>query len=382
MAPATARPDTAPIVRRYRLHVFVALLLPYLALVGWFWAVVDDAFISFRYARNLVLGHGLRYNLGEHLPVEGYSNFLWVMISAVFELFRMDITVWPLLLSSLCGVALLWLVFDCLHRRLELGLPVACLATLFVGCFPPFAYWSTSGLETMPFSLLVFVTFERLILRRDRPAGVSAGVAGLLLALMRMEGIAWVAVLLLLAIVSRRIARQRSLRPLLTCALIVGTGYALYSALRFAYYQLPLPNTVYAKTGFSAELLWRGGRYVLVYVLTFLTPALIVPGTLFALRRKRLAIGLPAAAMAWAFPVYAIVVAGDYMAMGRFLSPGRPFGALLFGWMLKDLWGENITRRIAPSDRARSCDVNRTRSASEGPTASVPANRRPSLALR
>ena len=347
MAPAKARPETARIVRRYRLDVFVALLLPYLALLGWFWIIVDDAFISFRYARNFALGHGLRYNLGEHLPVEGYSNFLWVIISAVFEFFRLDVTFWPLLLSGLCGVVLLWLVFDVLRRRLDVGLPAACLATLFLGCFPPFAYWSTGGLETMPFALLVFITFERLILRREGVSGVGAGVAGLLLALMRVEGIAWVAVLLVLAIVSRCIAGRRSLRPLLACVLIIAIGYGLYFAARYAYYQQPCANTVYAKLEPSAESLWRGCRYVLVFLLTFLTPALIVPGSLFALRRKRLAVGFPTAAMAWAFPAYAIVVSGDYMAMGRFLVPGLAFVAILFAWMLKDLAGNTRTRWIA-----------------------------------
>ena len=56
------------------------LHLPWLALLGWFssaaWSLTDDAFISFRYVRNLLEGHGLVFNPGER--VEGYSNFLWV----------------------------------------------------------------------------------------------------------------------------------------------------------------------------------------------------------------------------------------------------------------------------------------------------------------
>jgi arabinofuranosyltransferase len=43
--------------------------------------VVDDAYISFRYARNLIEGHGLVFNPGE--KVEGYTNFLWVLIIAM-----------------------------------------------------------------------------------------------------------------------------------------------------------------------------------------------------------------------------------------------------------------------------------------------------------
>lgn len=41
---------------------------------------IDDAFISYRYAQNLVEGNGLVWNPGEN--VEGYSNFLWVMLLA------------------------------------------------------------------------------------------------------------------------------------------------------------------------------------------------------------------------------------------------------------------------------------------------------------
>ena len=65
------------------------LHLPWLALLGWFssvaWFLCDDAFISFRYVRNLLEGHGLVFNPGEY--VEGYSSFLWVLeLSAIWGL--------------------------------------------------------------------------------------------------------------------------------------------------------------------------------------------------------------------------------------------------------------------------------------------------------
>ncbi len=37
--------------------------------------IFDDAFISYRYARNLADGFGLVWNLGE-APVEGFTNLL------------------------------------------------------------------------------------------------------------------------------------------------------------------------------------------------------------------------------------------------------------------------------------------------------------------
>ena len=42
--------------------------------------VIDDAFIGFRYARHLYEGHGIVFNPGEN--VEGYTSFLWVVMSA------------------------------------------------------------------------------------------------------------------------------------------------------------------------------------------------------------------------------------------------------------------------------------------------------------
>lgn len=41
---------------------------------------LDDAFIPFRYARNLAEGYGLVYNPGEF--VEGFTNLLWTLLVA------------------------------------------------------------------------------------------------------------------------------------------------------------------------------------------------------------------------------------------------------------------------------------------------------------
>ena len=46
--------------------------------------IVDDVYISLRYARNLAEGHGLVFNVDGSAPVEGYTNFLWVVLEATF----------------------------------------------------------------------------------------------------------------------------------------------------------------------------------------------------------------------------------------------------------------------------------------------------------
>src|SRR3954469_18824636 len=96
-------------MRAHRVAVFVivGVVLGWLAAAGAFWFVCDDAYISFRYARHLAGGHGLRFNLAEVTPVEGYSNFLWVLIAAVFEAVRIPPAIAMPLLSLGSGVALL-----------------------------------------------------------------------------------------------------------------------------------------------------------------------------------------------------------------------------------------------------------------------------------
>ena len=76
--------------RRIRLTVgaffvvaLVAIMLEQAILVADF--RVDDAYISFSYAKNLASGRGLVFSEG--MLVEGYSNFLWVVLTALGYVF-------------------------------------------------------------------------------------------------------------------------------------------------------------------------------------------------------------------------------------------------------------------------------------------------------
>src|SRR5439155_1209101 len=66
----------------------------------------DDAFISFRYARNFAHGHGLVFNPGFE-RVEGYSNFLWVVVLAGLDRLGLEPPRASLLLSW-ASTLLLW----------------------------------------------------------------------------------------------------------------------------------------------------------------------------------------------------------------------------------------------------------------------------------
>jgi arabinofuranosyltransferase len=314
-----------------------ACWVPYALLTYRFYFLCDDAFISFRYAKNWVEGYGLRFNLGTHVPVEGYSNFLWVCLAALGELAHLDPRVLMPVLSFLAGSLLMAALFFALRRQLELPLSAVVPACLFLGCSPSFAVWSTSGMETMPFALLVFLTFRQLFLGRDGPAGLTAGLAALGLALIRVEGIEWALLIGLMAVFFLRGRSRRTTRSLLAFFAILLVGYGVYFACRFAYYRLPLPNTAYVKVAPTPATLARGLDYLVVSYLTFLAPLVALLGWPLAWRARRRSVTAPAALLALAFPAYALVVGGDFMTMGRLLVPAWPFYALLLALLLEYL---------------------------------------------
>ncbi|MEL7669265.1 hypothetical protein [Methanobacterium sp.] len=66
-----------------------------------------------RYAENLVSGHGLVWNVNE-IPIEGYSNFLWVLIIALIIFFKSDPAFYLKIVSliSLMGIGYLYWIFS------------------------------------------------------------------------------------------------------------------------------------------------------------------------------------------------------------------------------------------------------------------------------
>ena len=240
-------------------------LLPWLALLAWLASasifLTDDAFISFRYARNLLDGHGLVFNPGER--VEGYTNFLWLVeLAALWGAFGWRPEAAATWLSAACTVGALatmlwWIV------RLQgssRGL-VAWLATGLVCSSATFAKWTSGGgLETRQFTLfavlavalLTVATVGRAAPRPRRARGMLCAASFCLAAasLTRPEGV------LLAACCFAWHAAQSKLggggfwprRSELAC--VAGPFLAVVAShflFRWAYYGEWLPNTYYAK---------------------------------------------------------------------------------------------------------------------------------------
>ncbi|MDX1995565.1 MAG: hypothetical protein SF029_24490 [bacterium] len=129
----------------------------------------DDAMITMRYARNLADGLGPVWNPGER--VEGYTNFLWMLVMAVVHLTGLPEATTSLAVIVINGTLFagtLWLVQESL-RALNVGRLWRLLACLALACDVNMLHWASSGLETHLLALLVAVCAWALMTERERP---------------------------------------------------------------------------------------------------------------------------------------------------------------------------------------------------------------------
>jgi arabinofuranosyltransferase len=127
------------------------------ALLDW---KLDDAFISFAYARNWAAGAGVVFNPGER--VEGYTSFLWVLLMAQVLRAGGDPLSASTIVGGACAVGCVSVAWGLARSMLEPTLrPLALLSALIVAAHPSLALWAASGMETLLFSLLLSLALWR-----------------------------------------------------------------------------------------------------------------------------------------------------------------------------------------------------------------------------
>jgi small basic protein len=214
----------------------------------YYYPLPEDALISFRYARNLATGHGLVWNVGER--VEGYSNFLWVVLLAgIWRVVRVfDLPVLARVVSFFLYVLLIARVFQT-ARKAGIDRSLALVVTWAVTVFPGFAVYGLSGLETTIFALLILASVEQHLDGRWAGVALCSGLA----ALCRLDGgllpVFWLGVYLEGWLGRRQVDSPRGTRGLGDLLPLLGSNAATlaYHAWRVSYYGSLMPNAAKAK---------------------------------------------------------------------------------------------------------------------------------------
>ncbi len=303
--------------------------------------LIDDTFISLRYARNLVDGHGLVFNVGEY--VEGYTNFLFVLVAALCLRLGVD----PIAATRVVSIGAALVALICL-ARLETGRERRGPAWALLLLLPleTFAYWSVASFETMLFTGLFLAALSRLLLESARGRGHGSAALFVLLALTRPEGVFLFGVCTgccWLVDTLRAADRWVPLRRHAGNAALFAFGFGPYFVWRFWYYGRPFPNTFYAKvTGGSAQLV-NGLHYLGEWATAHppLAAALLLPLALVTRRGREAVRARPETAavylIALTHTAYIVSVGGDFMPFFRFFLPVMPLYALLVASALRAL---------------------------------------------
>lgn len=300
--------------------------------------VQDDAYVSFRYAKHLVEGHGLVYNAGAR--VEGYTNFLWTLIAAVPLATGADD---PLPFMHGAGVALwfgTYLILAILGVSLfREGHWIGPLALIPLTWHWSYNAWFVSAMET---PLVSFLVVAMLLLFSADPERYPwslfwTSLTAMLLLLTRPDAITVVGGIALAGLVLHGRAllapggwKIYLLRPALPLLLL----YVPYTAWRIAYYGSFYPNTYYVKVAYLTHY-ERGWEYLRTYLqvypfsavlpLALLGVILAPPGA-----ARRYLWGTLAASGLTFF--YVVRLGGDFMEW-RFVAPitGALYPAAVLG---------------------------------------------------
>jgi len=275
--------------------------------------VIDDTYITFRYSRNLANGLGPVFHAGDR--VEGYTNFLWMLLMSVAFPLGINPLFWSRGLSLLATLGMLGVVGDWANRIRSGGdeahrvLPILC-------AFVALPLWGMSGMETSLFTFLVTWGIYRAVMNLG-----YAEIPLFLAAACRPEGLWFLAV----GWLARLVSGGRRPGPILAS----GLGYMGLLALRYGYYGDLVPNTFHAKVGMTLAQVWRGVGYLLNSSWCTLGHGILL-GALFAviLDRRRwvhltgLATGV--------YLGYVVIVGGDASPLHRFILPVFPLILILF----------------------------------------------------
>lgn len=291
--------------------------------------ISDDSLISLRYASRLLEGHGLTWSDGH--PVEGYSNFLWILLIAFLGMLGVDLIDATRILGIL-GMTIV--MFSILYWYLSknnlrvIWFPLT-ISLLFLSLGSPIAVWAIGGLEQPLVGALLAVSIpltysviESKKKKNNRVLFLSF-ILGLL-CITRPDGPLFaVSSVASLFIIGWLYGKERLISNSLLVLLFPVLFYVGQFVFRLYYYGELVPNTALVKITLSSQHILLGWNYFKRGLMALSPFSILAIGSLiimmFSPRTRVKGIYLLAIFVLWS--IYIVFIGGDIFPAYRHFIP-------------------------------------------------------------
>lgn len=294
-----------------------------------YFSLFDDEMVSMRYAKNLALGNGLVWNIGER--IEGFSNPLWTIYMSFFHLLNIpsNLVSLPIQLTNVLFLILnLIFVKKIAEFVSNKNILVVFLAVFFTAFYFPLNNWAILGTETTPLMLITTISAYFLV---RKTFNIYAFLILALGILIRLDFVLIYGAFLVLTFFYLK-QKRIFLEGLIVLSMVL-LGQFIF---RFIYFNEFLPNTYYLKmTGFP--ILFRITRGIFVFIQFLISSGIIfVIPFLFIFREKKISLLL--LFLIGVQVLYSIYAGGDvweyFGGTNRYLSIVMPLYFVLFSLMI------------------------------------------------
>lgn len=259
-------------VRQYPSLSLLILVLPILlafisiAIQNWN-QIFDDAFISYRYAQNLAMGHGITWNPG-HPPTEGYTNFLLVLILAPAIWAGLDPLLVTRVLSFICVIAMSGILFTVARRQYNCSATTAFMIAALIFLVPATEILCLVGLETVIYAFFLLTTFivgVTFIGRQQLSHSIIFSCLLFLTMLLRPEAALLYPIIFVASVVAA-IRYQATLKPLVVGFLTLLALGSVYLTWKYLHFGQLIPNPFYLKASGQALISLDGLQSVMTFI--------------------------------------------------------------------------------------------------------------------
>lgn len=327
-------------------------------------APLDDAFIYFQYAKNLVKGYFFEYTAGRGYS-SGATSFLYAFLLAPFAFFLKGESL--LVITYILGSACLFFTGYYIYRILALLTKNKAFSVFGAALFVTngnFLWGFFSGMEICLFTALIAASIFYLM---DEKAQGRQLVSLSLLSIVRPEGFFLAVMLAGIKILSKLFSGKAGKKDAVVVyllALLPGIAYFLVNKTLTGDF---MPNTMRAKSDFSQfifyapEVLKNGLAKYLNFLMSvfnggsehwFMHYSLViflaglVPGAALELKNKRA--GIFTVAAAWFFIGILSTVFSSFFGVHNFRYP-MPFAVIFVIFFSYGLWA--LTEKIKPASK-------------------------------